>query len=190
MMKQHNLNTIRTSHYPNDPRMYALYDYYGLYVMDEADLENHGNNSISGMPSWIPAFKDRIERVIQRDKNHPSVIFWSLGNEGGNGDNFDEMYKVAKLLDPSRPVHYEGKNEVADIDSHMYPDLARMAAFDQRDTDKPYFLCEYVHSMGNAPGNIAEYWDYIENKSQRMIGGCVWDWVDQGLNMYGKPDNQ
>lgn len=190
MMKQHNLNTIRTSHYPNDPRMYALYDYYGLYVMDEADLENHGNHSISGMPSWIPAYKDRIERVIQRDKNHPSVIFWSLGNEGGNGDNFDEMYKVAKLLDPSRPVHYEGKNEAADIDSHMYPDLARMAAFDQRDTDKPYFLCEYVHSMGNAPGNIAEYWDYIENKSQRMIGGCVWDWVDQGLNMYGKPDNQ
>ncbi|WP_029906902.1 glycoside hydrolase family 2 TIM barrel-domain containing protein [Prevotella sp. 10(H)] len=190
MMKQHNLNTIRTSHYPNDPRMYALYDYYGLYVMDEADLENHGNGSISGMPSWIPAFLDRIDRVIQRDKNHSSIIFWSLGNEGGNGDNFYEMYKLAKQLDPSRPIHYEGKNDAADIDSHMYPDLRRMAAFDQQDTDKPYFLCEYVHSMGNAPGNIAEYWDYIENKSQRMIGGCVWDWVDQGINMQGKPDNQ
>lgn len=190
LMKQHNLNTIRTSHYPNDPRMYALHDYYGLYVMDEADCENHGNHSISGMPSWAPAYKDRMDRMVKRDRNHPSIIFWSLGNEGGNGDNFDEMYKVAKALDPSRPIHYEGKNELADIDSHMYPDMARMAAFDQQDSDKPYFLCEYAHSMGNAPGNLAEYWDYIENQSQRMIGGCVWDWVDQGLNMYGKPANQ
>lgn len=190
LMKQHNLNTIRTSHYPNDPRMYALYDYYGLYVMDEADCENHGNHSISGLPSWAPAYRDRMDRVIKRDRNHPSVIFWSLGNEGGNGDNFDEMYKVAKELDPSRPVHYEGKNEIADIDSHMYPSMDRMAAFDQQNSDKPYFLCEYAHSMGNAPGNLAEYWDYIENKSQRMIGACVWDWVDQGINMYGKPANQ
>lgn len=190
LMKQHNLNTIRTSHYPNDPRMYALHDYYGLYVMDEADCENHGNHSISGMPSWMPAYKDRMDRVVKRDRNHPSIIFWSLGNEGGNGDNFDAMYKVAKELDPSRPIHYEGKNEIADIDSHMYPDLTRMAAFDQQDSDKPYFLCEYAHSMGNAPGNLAEYWDYIENKSQRMIGACVWDWVDQGINMYGKPTDQ
>ncbi|MDR2947652.1 MAG: DUF4981 domain-containing protein [Prevotella sp.] len=190
LMKQHNLNTIRTSHYPNDPRMYALHDYYGLYVMDEADCENHGNHSISGMPSWAPAYRDRMDRVIKRDRNHPSVIFWSLGNEGGNGDNFDEMYKVAKELDPSRPVHYEGKNQIADIDSHMYPSMDRMAAFDQQDSDKPYFLCEYAHSMGNAPGNLAEYWDYIENKSERMIGACVWDWVDQGINMHGKPANQ
>ncbi|WP_236263930.1 glycoside hydrolase family 2 TIM barrel-domain containing protein [Dysgonomonas sp. Marseille-P4677] len=190
LMKQHNLNTIRTSHYPNDPRMYALHDYYGLYVMDEADCENHGNQGISDLPSWIPAYKDRIDRVVKRDRNHPSIIFWSLGNEGGNGNNFDEMAKVAKALDPSRPVHYEGKNEIADIDSHMYPDMTRMAAFDQKDSDKPYFLCEYAHSMGNAPGNLAEYWDYIENKSQRMIGACVWDWVDQGINMYGKPTNQ
>ncbi|MDU1893007.1 MAG: glycoside hydrolase family 2 TIM barrel-domain containing protein, partial [Dysgonomonas sp.] len=190
MMKQFNLNTIRTSHYPNDPRMYAMYDYYGLYVMDEADLENHGNHSISDKESWAPAFKDRMERVIQRDKNHPSVIFWSMGNEGGNGRNFDEVYKVTHELDPSRPVHYEGKNEAADIDSHMYPALDRMASFDQQDTDKPYFLCEYVHAMGNGMGNLAEYWDYIENKSQRMIGGCVWDWVDQGINMQGKPANQ
>lgn len=190
MMKQHNLNTIRTSHYPNDPRMYALFDYYGLYTMDEADVENHGNHSISDMPSWLPAYNDRIERMIQRDKNHPSVIFWSLGNECGNGRNFDEMYKLAHRLDPSRPIHYEGKNSAADIDSHMYPSMERMAAFDQQDSDKPYFLCEYAHAMGNAPGNVAEYWDYIENKSQRMIGACVWDWVDQGINMYGKPSNQ
>jgi beta-galactosidase len=190
LMKRHNINTVRTSHYPNDPRMYALYDYYGLYVVNEADLENHGNHSISNMPSWIPAFKDRIERLIQRDKNHPCVIFWSLGNEGGNGSNFDEACKLARALDPSRPIHYEGKNEITDIDSHMYPDITRMAAFDQQESEKPYFLCEYAHSMGNATGNLTEYWDYIENKSQRMIGACVWDWVDQGLNMYGKPRNQ
>ncbi len=189
MMKQHNLNTIRTSHYPNDPKMYALYDYYGLYTMDEADLECHGNQSISNNPNWIPAFKDRGERLIQRDKNHPCVIFWSMGNECGNGQNFDELYKTMKALDPSRPIHYEGKNEVADMDSHMYPSINNMANFDQQTSNKPYFLCEYDHSMGNAMGNMAEYWDYIENKSQRMIGGCVWDWVDQGINKYGQPKN-
>lgn len=190
LMKRHNINMVRTSHYPNSPKMYAMYDYYGLYVMDEADLENHGNHSISNNPTWIPAFKDRIERVIQRDKNHPSVIFWSLGNEGGNGENFAEMYKLAKKLDPTRPVHYEGKNEIADMDSHMYPSVERVMQFDQQPSDKPYFLCEYAHAMGNAVGNLAEYWDYIENHSQRTIGGCIWDWVDQGINMYGKPANQ
>jgi len=190
LMKQHNINTIRTSHYPNSSKMYAMFDYYGLYVMDEADLENHGNHSISNMPSWIPAFVDRIERVIQRDKNHPSVIFWSLGNEGGNGANFDEMYKKAKILDPKRPVHYEGKNKIADIDSQMYPSLEGMIQFDKQESDKPYFLCEYAHAMGNAVGNLSEYWDYIENKSQRLIGGCIWDWVDQGLNKYGEPGNK
>ncbi len=189
LMKQHNINTIRTSHYPNSPKMYAMYDYYGLYVMDEADLENHGNHSISDMPTWIPAYKDRIDRVIRRDRNHPSVIFWSLGNEGGNGANFDEMYRLAKQMDPSRPVHYEGKNEIADIDSHMYPSVERMSLFDQKESDKPYFLCEYAHAMGNAVGNLAEYWDYIENHSQRMIGGCIWDWVDQGLNKQGCPSD-
>lgn len=190
LMKQHNLNTIRTSHYPNDPRMYAMFDYYGLYVMDEADLENHGNYSIGDNPSWLPAFKDRVERMIHRDKNHPSVIFWSMGNEGGNGKNYDAVCKFARELDPSRLVHYEGRNESADIDSQMYPSMESMASFDQRDSDKPYFICEYAHSMGNATGNLAEYWDYIENKSQRLIGGCIWDWVDQGINMYGKPADQ
>ncbi|PXV66284.1 beta-galactosidase [Dysgonomonas alginatilytica] len=190
LMKQHNLNTIRTSHYPNDPRLYAMFDYYGLYVIDEADLENHGNHSISDMLSWLPAFKDRVDRMIQRDKNHPSIIFWSMGNEGGNGKNFDEVCKLARILDPSRIVHYEGRNESADIDSQMYPSLQGMATFDQQTSDKPYFLCEYAHAMGNAVGNLAEYWDYIENKSQRMIGGCIWDWVDQGINMPGKPKDQ
>lgn len=189
MMKQFNVNTLRTSHYPNDPRMYALCDYYGLYVMDEADVENHGNHTLSERESWRPAFIDRLVRMIQRDKNHPSIIFWSLGNEGGAGENFMAMYEVAKKLEPTRPVHYEGQNAAADIDSHMYPSIANMSRFDQQESDKPYFLCEYAHSMGNAPGNIAEYWDYIENKSQRMIGACVWDWVDQGLNKIGEPDH-
>ena len=189
MMKQHNINMIRTSHYPNSSKMYAMFDYYGLYVMDEADLENHDDSSISGNPNWIGAYVDRIERVVERDKNHPSVIFWSLGNESGNGDNFLEMRKHVKEMDSSRPIHYEGKNEAADIDSHMYPSISRMRSFDQNDSDKPYFLCEYVHSMGNAMGNLAEYWDYIENHSQRMIGGCIWDWVDQAHNKLGYPDN-
>ncbi|MEA4918653.1 glycoside hydrolase family 2 TIM barrel-domain containing protein [Proteiniphilum sp.] len=190
LMKQHNVNTVRTSHYPNDPKMYAMFDYFGLYIMDEADLECHGNHSISDKESWAPAFVDRITRVIQRDRNHPSVIFWSLGNECGSGSNFDKMYQKAKELEPTRPVHYEGKNSTADIDSHMYPDIPRMNRFDREQTEKPYFLCEYAHAMGNAPGNLFEYWDYIENESSRMIGGCIWEWADHGLNMFGKPANQ
>lgn len=188
LMKNHNINMVRTSHYPNDPKMYAMYDYYGLYIMDEADLENHGNGSISDKPSWIPAFVDRIKRVIERDKNHPSVIFWSLGNEGSNGENFTAMSKRAREMD-SRPIHYEGKNEVADIRSQMYPDMKDLNRIDQMDEDKPYFFCEYAHSMGNAPGNLGEYWDYIE-KSERIIGGCVWDWVDQGINKHGESANK
>jgi beta-galactosidase len=190
LMKRHNINTVRTSHYANDPRMYALFDYYGLYIVDEADLENHGNHSLGDRESWTPAFLDRITRVIQRDRNHPSVIFWSLGNEGGFGTNFDKMYQKAKELEPTRPVHYEGKNAAADIDSHMYPSIPQMNSFDQQESDKPYFLCEYAHSMGNAPGNLYEYWDYIENHSNRMIGACIWDWVDQAHNKQGEPDNQ
>lgn len=189
LMKSHNINTIRTSHYPNDPKMYALYDYYGLYVMDEADLEDHGNTAISDMPSWRPAFEDRVERMIQRDKNHSSVIFWSMGNECGDGMNMDAVCQLARKLDPSRVVHYEGRMESSDIDSHMYPSMERLSAFDQQDSDKPYFLCEYAHAMGNAVGNLDVYWDYIENHSNRMIGGCIWDWVDQGINKYGEPAN-
>jgi beta-galactosidase len=190
LMKTHNINTVRTSHYPNDPKMYAMYDYYGLYIVDEADLENHGNHAIANQESWKAAFVDRIDRVIRRDRNHPSVTFWSLGNEGGNGKNFDAVSARAKELDPSRPVHYEGKNSIADIESTMYPSVDDMIRAEQSDRDKPYFLCEYVHAMGNAVGNLAEYWDYIENNSQRMIGGCIWDWVDQGLNKRGEPQDR
>ena len=189
LMKRHNINMVRTSHYPNDPKMYALYDYYGLYIMDEADCENHGNGSISDKPTWKAAYVDRIERVVSRDKNHPSVIFWSLGNEGSNGANFDAMADRARQMDPTRLIHYEGKNEIADIRSQMYPDMKDLMRIDQMDENKPYFFCEYAHSMGNSPGNLAEYWEYIE-RSQRIIGGCVWDWVDQGLNKPGEPENR
>jgi|GEM_PF-77566 len=184
LMKQHNINTIRTSHYPNDQKMYALYDYYGLYTMDEADIECHGNQSISDKTSWLPAYVDRMVRMVERDKNHPSVIFWSMGNESGGGQNFFEVNKAAKTIDPDRPIHYEGNSSAADMDSQMYPSIDNARSFDAVNTTKPYFICEYAHAMGNAPGNLAEYWELIEN-SNRMIGACVWDWVDQGINKFG-----
>lgn len=190
MMKKYNINTIRTSHYPNSSKMYAMYDYYGLYVMDESDLENHGNGGISDKPTWQAAYVDRIERMIRRDRNHPSVIFWSLGNEGSNGRNFDAMAKRAREMDSSRPIHYEGKSEVADLRSAMYSSIPDMINIDNENSEQPYFLCEYAHSMGNAMGNLADYWDYIENHSKRMIGGCIWDWVDQGLNKIGEPKDR
>ncbi len=186
LMKRNNINTIRTSHYPNDEKMYAMFDYYGLYVVDEADLEDHANQSISDMPSWIPAFKDRITRMVTRDRNHPSVVFWSLGNESGGGENFRYCYDEAKRLD-SRPVHYEGTRggasygggKFSDMYSKMYPGMKWM--YEHVNTfDKPMFICEYAHAMGNAIGNLKEYWDCIEN-STATIGGCIWDWVDQGI---------
>jgi len=187
LMKRNNINTIRTSHYPNAARMYSMFDYYGLYCMDEADIENHANQSISSMPSWIPAFVDRIERLVLRDRNHPSVIFWSLGNECGHGSNFKDCYEAAKRLDP-RPVHYEGTRgggrpfgggDYSDMYSKMYPGIAWMRE-NTSNLDKPMFICEYAHSMGNAIGNLPEYWDFIEN-SNATAGGCIWDWVDQAI---------
>lgn len=186
LMKRHNINTLRTSHYPNDPRMYALCDYYGIYVMDEADQECHGNHSLSNNPAWEGAFVDRAVRMVERDKNHPSVIFWSLGNESGGGCNIEAEYAAVKALD-DRIIHYEGMNERADMDSRMYPSIEGMIQMDRNGNRKPFFLCEYAHAMGNAIGNLEEYWDYIENQSERMIGGCIWDWVDQGLNKPGEP---
>ena len=188
LMKQHNLNTVRTSHYPNDPRMYALYDYYGLYIMDEADVECHGNHSLSRNPEWCDAYVDRNTRMVLRDRNHPSVIFWSMGNECGGGDNFLASAKAIKALD-DRMIHYEGMNSSADMDSHMYPSVGGIKQFDKNPglQGRPYFLCEYAHAMGNAIGNLKEYWDYIEFGSQRMIGACIWDWVDQSLCKKGEP---
>ncbi len=183
LMKQHNINTVRTSHYPNDPKMYALYDYYGLYVMDEADQECHGNHSLSDNPSWQAAYVDRAKRMMWRDRNHPSVIFWSLGNESGGGCNIKAEYDYATICTATR----DRQNEVADMDSRMYPSIDSMEQMDRNGAQKPFFLCEYAHAMGNAIGNLREYWDYIENRSERMIGGCIWDWVDQGLERRGEP---
>ena len=186
LMKRNNINTIRTSHYPNDEKMYAMFDHYGLYTMDEADLEDHANQSISDMPSWIPAFVDRIDRMVLRDRNHPSVIFWSLGNEAGGGSNFAPCYDAAKALD-SRPVHYEGTrdgkpyggNRFSDMYSKMYPGMDWMYEYEDF-FDKPMFICEYAHAMGNAIGNLKEYWECIES-SRSIIGGAIWDWVDQAI---------
>ena len=189
LMKRYNLNTVRTSHYPNDPKMYALYDWYGLYVMDEADQECHGNHSISNTPSWGPAYADRAVRMVRRDRLHPSVIFWSLGNESGKGCNIVTERDAVRALD-SRYIHYEGQNEIADFDSQMYPAMDDMVSRDRNGSDRPYFLCEYAHAMGNAIGNLAEYWDYIDNHSERMIGACIWDWVDQAIYQPGAEDGK
>ncbi len=188
LMKLNNINTIRTSHYPNDEKMYAMFDHYGLYCVDEADLEDHANQSISDRASWVPAFEDRIARMVQRDRNHPSVVMWSLGNEAGNGENFRFCYDKARELDPTRPIHYEGTrtsslpyggSRFSDFYSKMYPGMRWM----QQNTsglDKPMFLCEYAHAMGNAVGNLREYWQAME-RSNSTIGGCIWDWVDQAI---------
>lgn len=187
LMKQNNINTIRTSHYPNDARMYAMFDYYGLYCCDEADLEDHANQSISNIPSWIPAFNDRITRMVMRDLNHPSVIMWSLGNEAGGGANFASCYQLAHHLDGTRPVHYEGTrngkdyggNTYSDFYSKMYPSMDWMNQH-SNDLDKPMFICEYAHAMGTAIGNLPEYVQSMR-KSNAIIGGCIWDWVDQAI---------
>ena len=177
MMKQNNINSIRTSHYPQRSSAYAIYDYYGMYIMDEADIECHGNNGISNIPSFKDAYVDRGTRMVQRDRNHPCVIFWSLGNESAGGCNIEAERDAIKALDPSRPIHYEGDDTVADMDSNMYPSVPNMKARDENGSDRPYVLCEYT------PG-IQEHWDYIW-ESQRMIGAFYWDWCWQGLYKFG-----
>ena len=185
LMKQANVNTVRTSHYPRQPRMYAMFDYYGLYCMNEADVECHNNQSLSDTPSWEDAYVDRTERMVLRDRNHPSVVFWSLGNESGGGQNFQATYDCVKRLLPGRDnfVHYEGYNhgeKYSDFGSDMYPKVEKVIEQSSGLNNKPYFICEYAHAMGQAVGNLQEYWDVIE-KSTGIVGGCIWDWVDQGI---------
>ena len=188
MMKQANVNTVRTSHYPRQPKMYAMFDYYGLYVMDEADVECHKNwNDGLGMSndvSWQPQYIDRTERMVYGHRNHPSIIFWSLGNESGTGQNLNATYNRCKELD-SRPVHYEGATRgwanYTDLHSHMYPSLDEVSGSATSNYRAiPYFMCEYAHAMGNGVGNLREYWDIIEG-SAMGVGGCIWDWVDQSV---------
>ncbi|AFN74212.1 glycoside hydrolase family protein [Melioribacter roseus P3M-2] len=184
LMKQSNMNAVRFSHYPHDPRYYELCDKYGLYVIDEANLETHGisfrRNLLPGSdPLWTNAVLERAKRMVEANKNHPSVIIWSLGNEAGHGENFEIMASYIRAVDPSRPIHYQHMNEVADMDSYMYPtpeQLERIAV----STTRPVIMCEYAHAMGNSAGNLEIYWDII-NRHKNIIGGFIWDWVDQGL---------
>jgi beta-galactosidase len=189
LMKQHNVNAVRTSHYPNAEEWYELTDRYGLYVIDEANLECHGfgtneRNRLSNDPAWTPAYVARAEAMVERDKNHPSIVLWSLGNECGDGPNIAAEYAWAKKRDPSRPVHYEGATNhggtSADVNSFMYPTPDRMVERMKARPDMPLLLCEYTHSMGNSNGGLKEYWDifYADNNAQ---GAFVWDWVDQGI---------
>jgi len=182
LMKLHNINTVRTCHYPDDPQWYKLCDRYGLYVIDEANLETHGmGDKLTRDPKWKPAYVDRETRLVERDKNHPSVIIWSMGNESWGGENFVAGRAAILNLDHSRPIHYEGDNDVADIESSMYPSVNSLIKEGEKKSPKPFFMCEYAHAMGNAVGDLKEYWDAIEGH-KRLIGGCIWEWVDQGVN--------
>jgi beta-galactosidase len=186
LFKRFNLNTVRTCHYPDNPRWYELCDEYGIYVIDEANIESHGmgygRESLGHAPTWEKAHVDRMTSMVQRDKNHPSVIIWSMGNEAGPGENFEACREATLALDTTRPIHYERYNQAADIDSCMYPSVEWLENVGNSDSEKPFVMCEYAHAMGNAVGNLQEYWDAIEN-SKRLIGGCIWDWVDQGLRV-------
>ncbi|MBN2842476.1 MAG: hypothetical protein JXM68_05265, partial [Sedimentisphaerales bacterium] len=193
IMKQNNMNIVRNSHYPNTPRWYELCDQYGLYVMDEANIESHGmgygDNSPSNKPGWRAAHVDRGVRMVQRSKNHPSIIFWSLGNEAGPGENFKFVREAILAIDSSRPIHYEGNSQWGDVYSEMYPRIWALADFNYAQLDKPYFVCEYAHGMGNAMGGLKEYVELFR-KEKKLIGGCIWDFVDQGIRARHKSDNQ
>jgi len=186
LMKQSNINTVRTCHYPDDPRWYELCDEYGLYVVDEANIESHGMGygpeSLAKDPVWGPAHLDRVERMVERDKNHPSVIIWSLGNEAGDGVAFEEAYAWLKKRDPSRPVQYERAELRAhtDIFCPMYDSIESMVKYASVKQTRPLIQCEYAHSMGNSTGNLQDYWDAIESHDQ-LQGAFIWDWVDQGI---------
>lgn len=182
MMKQANVNTVRTSHYPRQPKMYAMFDHFGLYVMDEADVECHGNQGLTSTSSWSDAFVDRNVRMVMRDRNHPSVIFWSLGNECGQGSNMADARSAVKTLD-NRMIHYESDgnpNNYSDMFSSMYPTVDVVAQRTAGHNGMPYFICEYAHAMGQAVGNLIDYWNVIES-STGIIGACIWDWVDQSI---------
>ncbi|MBQ8402658.1 MAG: DUF4981 domain-containing protein, partial [Clostridia bacterium] len=204
IMKAHNVNMVRTSHYPNDPRFTGLCDKFGLYVCDETDIETHGMhpwNGLSDHPDWEKAYVDRARRLVERDKNHPSVIFWSLGNESGLGRNHTAMTQWIKSRDTSRLVHYEGahsgynggehKADTTDMESRMYPPASWCDEYckDEKMT-QPLFLCEYCHAMGNGPGDLAAYWDVIW-ANDPFFGACVWEFTDHsvaiGENKYANP---
>jgi beta-galactosidase len=209
LMKQHNINAIRTSHYPPHPDFLALADQLGFYVVLECDLETHGfeeggwRQNPSADPQWQPVLIDRMSRTVERDKNHASVIMWSLGNEAGTGENLAAMSRWTKLRDPSRPIHYEGDwtSAYVDVYSRMYASQAETgligqgvepplddAGLDARRRAMPFVLCEYVHAMGNGPGGMSEYQELFE-RSPRLMGGFVWEWLEHGIARTG-PDGK
>ncbi|MCZ8521796.1 MULTISPECIES: glycoside hydrolase family 2 TIM barrel-domain containing protein [Paenibacillus] len=196
LMKRHNINAVRTSHYPNHPLWYDLCDEYGLYVIDETNLETHGSweygqttegDTVPGSkPEWTGAVLDRANSMLQRDKNHPAVIIWSLGNESFGGDNFIKMHDFLKAADPSRLVHYEGvfhwraSEAASDMESHMYTRPDRVEEYALQWPKKPFILCEYSHAMGNSCGNLKKYTD-LTDKYPVLQGGFIWDWIDQSI---------
>ena len=193
-MKQFNINAVRCSHYPNNTLWLKLCDQYGLFLVDEANIESHGMGAeLQGwfdkskhpayLKEWHAMHMDRIYNLVERDKNHPSVILWSMGNECGNGPVFHDAYKWIKERDKTRLVQFEqaGENENTDIVCPMYPGMKRMKKYaDSSSVSRPFIMCEYAHAMGNSSGNFQEYWDIIRS-SKNMQGGFIWDWVDQGL---------
>ena len=195
LMKQNNFNAVRTSHYPNDTQWLDLCDEYGLYVVDEANVESHElwekKVYIADFPEWTGAFVARGVAMVERDKNHPSVTYWSMGNETGLGRSFDAMYAAMKAIDPTRPIHYESRNppyaptlSSYDVISTMYPTVDHVLDLMNQDPKRPVIICEYAHSMGNSLGNFYKYWDAYW-RYPRLQGGFTWDWVDQALRHPG-----
>lgn len=195
LMKQYNINAVRNSHYPNEPRWYELCDEYGLYMIDEANIESHGLNDYipQSDEQWISACKDRMRTTIERSKVHPCIISWSLGNESYNGATWAELGKLCKELDPTRFVHYEGDRDIPEVDvwSRMYRRVDQPDVLDKTINPmgwwgvygtKPSFQCEYAHAMGNGIGNLDEYWEMYE-KYPNLQGGFIWDWVDQTIEV-------
>ena len=193
MFKEYNINSVRTSHYPNDPYLYKLADQYGIYVIDEANIETHGfgyksENTPANKPEFEGMHLDRIQRMVERDKNHPSIIFWSMGNEAGDGPAFINGYKWAKDRDDSRLVQYERaerhkkdfKEPHTDIYSWMYARTPAVQRYLDGNPDRPFIWIEYSHAMGNSNGNFVDYWDMVR-KERQFQGGFIWDWMDQGL---------
>jgi beta-galactosidase len=190
LMKRFNINTVRTCHYPDHPLWYTLCDRFGLYIIDEANIESHGmgyrpEKTLGNRPLWKAAHLDRTIRMVERDKNHACVILWSLGNEGGDGTNFEAASQWIHLRDPSRPVHYEraGRRPHTDIVCPMYSRIEHIVDYAGKTRDRPLIMCEYAHAMGNAVGNLQDYWDAIL-QHRHLQGGSIWDWVDQGLRKY------
>lgn len=191
LMKQNNINLVRACHYPNQPLWYDLCDQYGLYVIDEANIECHGDQSLTDNPEWLAAYMDRTVRMVERDKNHPSVIIWSVGNENGAGKNLEATSAWIKQRDPSRPVYSCEAGEAAwtDIVCPMYPRPKRLAAYASKNSDRPFIMCEYAHAMGNSTGDLWSYWRQIY-ALPHLQGGSIWDWVDQSFAQPQRTDRK